>query len=156
MAEIPPEVQAKIDEMRKRRTAEFPQLVATFREKWRGFMLFVKVGLIAIVMAAALALTVEYGVARPACESWGTPQGYTLDQFRYPVRGGNDYTSTCVFRDSAGHDHRKGLSRLMPWWKELLVTLALEIEVTAIFLFIGVALAIAGWRRATGKNGSAS
>ena len=156
MAEIPPDMQAKIDQMRKRRDVELPRVVATFKEKRRGFFLFIKVGAVALLFAVGVALAAEYGVARPACQSWGAPQGYALIQFRYPVRGGNDYTSTCVFRDRAGQEHRKGLSKLMPWWKESLVTLALAIEVTTIFLFIGVALLMAGVRRVTGKSGGES
>jgi hypothetical protein len=131
-------------------------MVATFKEKRRGFFLFIKVGAVALLCAIVLALAAEYVVARPACQSWGAQQGYALLQFRYPVRGGNDYTSTCVFRDSVGQEHRKGLSTLMPWWKELLVTLALEIEVTTTFLFVGAALLMAGARRVSGKSGGES
>jgi len=137
MRTVPPDVQ---------------KLVANARSARGGFFRFLIVGAFALALAAALAWYVENRVAIPVCLAHGQSLDYTLQEYRYPAGGGNNYTSTCVFKDAKGQERRVGFSRIAPsGFTEALVNVALELEVTVPVFFVLIALIIAAAGRLSGR-----
>jgi len=127
---------------------QVPQIVDRFHSWWFGFRRFLIVGAVASGFAIGLALFVEHRYAAPLCEQYAAEHELLYRGISYPVMGNSSTTSSsgrCLFIDSADHRNTFPLAKLVPNVAiALLVSLALDIEVTIPVAFILIALIAVG------------
>jgi hypothetical protein len=121
-----------------------PQVVARARSWWSGFRNFLIVGALALGLAIGLALFVEHSYTAPFCEKYASQHSLVYSGFQYPTLGRSSSTSSlgrCMFADAAGQSSTVDFSKVNSnAILALLVSFALQIEITIPVFFILVAM----------------
>ena len=127
---------------------QVPQIVSRFHSWWLGFRRFLIVAALASGVAIGLALFVEHRYAAPLCEQYAAQHGLLYQGFSYPVKGHSSTTplsGSCLYSDSADHRNSVSLAKLVPSAViALLVSIALDLEVTIPVAFVFIALIAVG------------
>jgi hypothetical protein len=131
---------------------QLPQTVARVRSWWSGFRNFLIVGAIASVLSIGLALVVEHRYAAPLCMRYAALHDLTYKGFNYPVIGKGSATNaasgSCIFDNHAGHRSTVSLGKTeASWAMDLLITFALQLELTTPVAFVLIALIAVALRR---------
>ena len=131
---------------------QLPRIAARTRSWWSGLRTFLVVGAIALGLSLGLAWFVEHGYAAPACERYAAVHELTYRGFNYPLMGrgsaANASSGSCIFDNRAGRRSTVSFGKVGAGWATvLLITFALEIELTVPVAFVLVALIVAALRR---------
>ncbi|MDD4880535.1 MAG: hypothetical protein PHR30_01985 [Gallionellaceae bacterium] len=131
---------------------QLPQAMSRAKSWWSGLRNFMLVGALALGLAIGLALFVEQDYATPLCEHYAVQHGVTYRGLEYPVIGGSSRTTSrsgsCMVVNSAGSQNTVSLSSLEPNAAiAILVSFALQIEVTTPIAFVLIALLATSLRK---------
>jgi len=153
--ESPDQIHEEMRSFAHRHVREQAPIVATkVSAWWRGLRNFLIIGALALGCSVALALFVEHSYTAPSCREYALLHNFRYTGFDYPPllsnRGGGSHAASgdCQFLDAAGRRQEISFAKTARSTPvELLVTFALQIDLTTTLSFLAIALIAALFAR---------